>query len=68
MSLPPKSVHVRLSPECHERVRLMADVQGVEIATLCEALLTEAVMGKFHTLKVAGDRMVASGIVGKGRE
>lgn len=64
MSEPLRSVHVRLSSECHDRIQIMADLSGKTIAELAEALIDEAVMGRFHAVKVSAERIVRLGIVG----
>lgn len=68
MSETGRSVHIRLSQECHERIQVMADLNGKTIADIAEALIDEAVMGRFHAVKVAAERIVRLGIAGKAGE
>lgn len=46
----------------------MADLNGKTIADIAEALIDEAVMGRFHAVKVAAERIVRLGIAGKAGE
>lgn len=64
MSEPLKSVHVRLDPEVHAAAKVMAQAQKVELSQLCEDIVREAVLGKFHLLKVAADEMARLGLSG----
>lgn len=68
MSQPLKSVHVRLDPPIHAAVKVMAQAQKVEISQLCEELIREVVLGKFHLLTVAAEEMARLGLAGKERD
>lgn len=68
MSEPLKSVHVRLSPDLHAAVKVMAQARKIEISEICEELINEVVMGKFHGLKVAADEMARLGLSGRRRD
>lgn len=68
MSLPAKSVHVRLSDDVHERVRILAQSEDSEIASVCERIIVRAVMGEFHSLTVAAERMARLGLTGTNRD
>lgn len=68
VSEPLRSVHIRLSSECHDRIQIMADLNGRGIAEFAEALLNEAVMGKFHCLKVAATKISRMGICAADRD
>lgn len=46
----------------------MAQAKKIEISQLCEDIVREAVMGKFHLLKVAADEMARLGLSGKERD
>ena len=65
MSEPLKSVHVRLDPPVHAAVKVMAQAQKVDISQICEEIIREAVLGKFHVLKVAVAEMTRLGLSGK---
>lgn len=65
MSEPLKSVHVRLDPSVHAAAKVMAQAQKIDLAQLCEELIREALLGKFHLLKVAADEMARLGLSGK---
>lgn len=64
LSEPLKSIHVRVDPDLHSALKVMAEHDEVEISVLCERLLSKAVRGEFHALKVAAKRMARLGIVG----
>lgn len=68
MSEPLKSVHVRLDPIVHSAVKVMAQAAKVEISQVCEDLVREAVLGKFHLLKVAAEEMSRLGLSGSERD
>lgn len=68
MSEPLKSVHVRLSPPLHAAMKVMAQARKIEVSEMCEEILNEAVLGKFHLLKVAAEEMSRLGLGGSGRD
>lgn len=68
MSEPLKSVHVRLDPPLHAAVKVMSQAQKIEVSQLCEEIIREAVLGKFHLLKVAVDEMGRLGLSGIERD
>lgn len=63
-----KSVHVRLTSECHSAVNALALASNTDIVQICEQVIEEGVLGRIHLLKVAAERMHRSGIIGKERE
>lgn len=64
MSEPLKSVHVRLAPPLHAAIKVMAAARKVEVSEMCEEIINEAVLGKFHLLKVAAAEMSRLGLTG----
>lgn len=68
VSLPLKSIHVRVSPDTHAALRVMAEAERTEIAEMAERLIEEAVHGRFHVLKVALERYSRLGLSGRERE
>lgn len=44
MSLPKQSIHLRLTPEMHEKLRLMAGVQGKNMTEHGELLLEKMIV------------------------
>lgn len=68
MSEPLKSVHVRVDPTVHAALKVMAQANKVEVSQMVEDLVREAVLGKFHVLKVAVEEMRRLGIEGIPRD
>lgn len=50
-----KSVHVRLDADAHEALKVVACARGMDIGKCARVILTEALMGKIHTLQKALD-------------
>lgn len=68
MSLPKPDLHIRVCEEARAALRLLADVEQCPDSTLAARLLEEAVLGRFHTLKVAARRSRHLGIAGSDGE
>ena len=68
MSLPGKSVHVRLSAEAHAVVSAMAEIHERDIADQCHLLLERILLGEVHVLTLAQKRWNALGQTGSNRE
>jgi predicted DNA-binding protein len=51
MSLEKKSTHVRLSPENHERAKVLAEIKGKDLAQYL-ALLEKEIAGEWHVLNL----------------
>jgi hypothetical protein len=64
MSEPLKSVHVRLDPPVHAAAKVLAQAQKIDISQLCEEIIRESLLGKFHLLKVAAEEMARLGLRG----
>src|SRR5690606_18299293 len=52
MSLEKKSTHVRLSPEIHERAKLLAEIKGKDLAQYLAFLLEKEIVGECHVLNL----------------
>lgn len=52
MSLEKKSTHVRLSPEIHERAKLLAEIKGKDLAQYLAYLLEKEIVGEWHVLNL----------------
>ena len=52
MSLEKKSTHVRLSPEIHERAKLLAEIKGKDLAQYLAYLLEKEIAGEWHVLNL----------------
>lgn len=59
MSLDKKSVHVRLPPELHEQLSVMADFMDKDIAEEAARILSRGIVAAFYDFKVAHERMSA---------
>lgn len=65
MSLPLKSIHLRLDPDAHSTLAAMADLRGVDDAELARVAVMEWLFGQSHAVKVAASNLVRAGFVGK---
>ena len=65
MSLPKPDLHVRVSAECRAALRLLADVEQCPDSTLASRLIEEAVLGRFHVVKIAARLAQKMGIQGR---
>jgi len=52
MSLEKKSTHVRLSPENHERAKVLAEIKGKDLAQYMAYLLEKEIAGEWHVLNL----------------
>ena len=52
MSLEKKSTHVRLSPENHERAKVLAEIKGKDLAQYLAFLLEKEIVGEWHVLNL----------------
>lgn len=71
MALEKKSTHVRLDPDIDSMLSVLADASEKDKAEIAAMLLTKAVVGEFHALRLAADRIERfglSGIVGNSVE
>ena len=71
MSLPKPDLHIRVSDECHQALRMLAYAKGGEeypISSVASQILEEGVLGRFHALRVTAEMFRGSGIGGMRRE
>ena len=68
MSLEKMSIHVRVPPELHEQLKIMADFNNKEIAEEAARLLSRGIVASFYEFKVAADRIHSLGLTGRDRE
>lgn len=68
MSLEKKSIHVRVPPELHEQLSVMAEFLDKDIAEEAARILARGIVAAFYDYTVAHERMTRLGINGKGRE
>lgn len=52
MSLEKKSTHVRLSPENHERAKVLSNIKGKDLAQYLAYLLEKEIAGEWHVLNL----------------
>jgi len=64
VSLPKPDLHVRVSPECKAALQLLAEVDQVPESVIASRIIEDAVLGKFHALRVAAREMRRMGIDG----
>lgn len=64
MSEPLKSIHVRLSPEAHKVLCVIAEVEDKDNAEMARLLLEETLLGRVHTLMLAARRYRGAGFSG----
>jgi len=62
MALDRKSVHIRLAPELHERLSLMADFYERDQAELAAQLLEKMIVAEFHSFSIAAERYSRLGL------
>ena len=68
MSLEKKSIHVRVPPELHEELTIMADFADKDIAEEASRILCRGIVAAFYDFKIVHERMTRLGIKGSGRE
>ena len=66
MSLDLKPVQVRLPEEAYDALKMVADANGHDLGEEAREILTEALLGKGHGIKVLATRL--SRAVTNGRE
>lgn len=64
MSLPKKSVHVRLSDEMHERLSVLAELSHDDIAEHAAFLLEKGIVADFHVVSMQGRAFRRLGLTG----
>ena len=68
MSLENKSVHIRLSPEQHQRLSVMADFHNRDMSELAAQLLEKMIVAEFHDFTIAAERYARLGLSAFDRE
>lgn len=68
MSLPKPDLHLRICEEARAALRLMADVEQCPDSHLAGRLLEEALLGRFHALKIACRQAGRLGLSGSNGE
>jgi hypothetical protein len=68
MSLAGKSLHVRLAPDIHERLAVLAGVKGDGLAEYAACLLEKTIIGEFHALSMQISHLKRLGLMGSERD
>jgi len=68
MSLERKSTHVRLLPERHKQLQMMAKFQDRKAADLAAHFLDKMIVAEFHVFTLTADRFEGLGLSGKVRD
>lgn len=64
MSIEKKSIHVRVPPELHDQLSIMADFIDKDIAEEAARILSRGIVAAFYDFKMSNDRMTRLGIGG----
>ena len=64
MSLEKKSIHIRIDQDMHSRLVVLAELEGNDIAAQGSVLLEKMIMGEWHTVTVAAEKMNRLGLTG----
>ena len=59
-----EDIRVKVPPDLHSAIKALAESRDVELGALCREILSEAVLGRLHTLKVAARRLKRTGHLG----
>jgi len=68
MSLDRKDLRLRLHPDVHAGLDVLADVEGKQLSDLAEEIIAEWVRRRIHAATVVADRAARLGIAGNPRE
>lgn len=64
MSVDKKSIHVRVPPELHDQLSVMADFLDKDIAEEAARILSRGIVAAFYDFKISHERMTRLGIGG----
>lgn len=68
MSLRGKDFRCEIDADLHDKLRKMADIKNVELASLGAELLEKMIVAEFHAISIFAERVVRSGISRKDAE
>lgn len=68
MSLRGKDFRCEIDADLHDKLRKMADLKNVDLATLGAELLEKMIVAEFHVVSIFAERVGRSGIVRKDAE
>ncbi len=64
MSLEKKSIHIRITPDLHNQLKLMAQFHNKNDSELAALLLEKSIVGEFHEFSLAAERYKRLGLFG----
>ena len=67
MSVQGSSVHPKLSDEAMAELKLLADVRQQTIQSVAEDILHRALLGESHAIRIAMERAMRAGSLGRNR-
>lgn len=67
MAIQGASVHPKISDEAMAELKLLAEVRQMTIQAVVEDILHRALLGESHAIRVAMERAVRAGALGRGR-
>jgi len=68
VSLDRKDLRLKLHPDVHAGLDVLAEVGGLQLSELAEQIIEQAVRERIHAATVVADRAKRLGIAGSGRE
>jgi hypothetical protein len=68
VSLERKDLRLKLHPDVHAGLDVLADVDGLQLAELAEQMIERAVRERIHAATVIAERAGRLGKAGSGRE
>lgn len=66
MALERKDLRIKVDPELLDMIRILADVDGVEIGEMCEGILVAQVQKLITRAMVVSERITRQGLAGNG--
>lgn len=62
------SVHVRLSEEADAILEILAEVRGHDKARVASDIIHRCLLGEAYNIRIAAERLVSAGLIGKDRD
>ena len=59
-----QDIRIKVPPDLHAALYALAEAKGVELSTICREVLSEAVLGRIHALKLSARRLKRTGLIG----
>jgi len=67
MALEKKSVHVRIAPDLHEQLSILAELEGKDMSELLATFCEKAIVGEFYAFNIVKERLLRVGLAGINR-